>query len=111
MNSSTFLSTDCWKTVIQYLNSKDWIQLSYCSKDLNELKYCQYIMKDKVRTEKRKIQYHELCRLISLSKDTLFNVELSLKTTTFFTCITENDILQDIYKSFTNIHTLNRGTR
>jgi hypothetical protein len=111
---------DIWYNVILFLDTTDWIQLSYTCKLLNQCKYKQLLMFNKKRTLRRSIDMTS-GKIWSNCRGTLFNIDLNRNRTVddecfqwFNHCIhtldmsycNQQTITNNAFKYLTGIHTL-----
>jgi hypothetical protein len=73
---NTTLHDDIWYIVIPYLTTRDWIQLSYANRAINQIKYYQPLMINKPRTLKGILLDNVVIEHWKSCYNTLFNVIL-----------------------------------
>jgi Leucine-rich repeat (LRR) protein len=69
------IGADCLGNVIEYLDTRDWIQFSYTCKTVNDFKRAKHLMLQKKRTLVREDTV-EAAAALTLCPESLFNVDL-----------------------------------
>ena len=68
---------DVWSRIVEFCNTREWLQLSYTCKGINQFKFNRSLMSNKQRTLKRHLFKEYIAHWFRMGRGTLFNVDLN----------------------------------
>lgn len=80
MDICSSLCKDTWSNIIEFCDTREWKQLSYTCKGINQFKFNRLFMRNKRRTLIRTLGEIEIEHGFQLARGTLFNVHLKGNT-------------------------------
>ena len=74
---TSWLCSDVWSNIVEFCDTKEWLQLSYTCKGINRFKFNRLLMSNKVRKLQGTLNKKEIKHWFRLGRGTLFNVHLN----------------------------------
>ena len=93
---TSWLCRDVWSKVVEFCETKEWLQLSYTCKGINQFKFNRSLMFNKKKTLRGLLRKRDIDRWFQLSRGTLFNIDLN----------SNRDVTDEHFQFLEGIHTL-----
>ena len=93
---NSVLCRDAWSKIIEFCDTREWLQLSYTCKGINQFKFNRLFMSNKRRTLLRELSPKRIGYWFRLNRGTLFNVGVNWHP----------DVTDEHFQFLKGIHTL-----